>query len=300
MKKIIGVDVGGTHVRCGLVDESGALTAFEVKATANFMQQGGFLVNFADYLANFAQNHQNIGVSVGFPSTIDKQRRVLLSTPNIAGMDNVPAADILESCIKGLVLIDKDVNHLLICDMARFNLSSNLDILGFYIGTGLGNAVYLNGKLLYGANGAAGELGHIPFKGAKERCNCGNIGCSEIYASGKALQNIKDRYFPDTSLQDIFVRHTHHESIIEFMDNLAVTIAAEVNILDPDCIIIGGGVAQMKSFPFKILKERILGYARKPYPANSLIVYHSTGDQTDGVVGAAINGFRIGGSQHGK
>ena len=299
MNKIIGADIGGTRVRCGAVSEKGTLTAFEIKATADFMKNSTFLEGFVDYLAAFASKHQSTGISAGFPSTIDKKRRVLLSTPNIPGLDNVPIADILESRINGSVWIDKDVNHLLLCDMARLNLPHDLDILGFYIGTGFGNAIFMNGKLVHGAHGAAGELGHIPFRNMKECCSCGNTGCSEIYASGKALKNIRDIHFPDTALEEIFNCHLQHEAIETFIDDLAITIAAEINILDPDCIIIGGGLPQMKGFPFKMLEKKILSCARKPYPAEGLVIHYSKGDQTDGVVGAAINGFRLGGLAYG-
>ena len=295
MSGIVGVDVGGTYVRTGLVDELGEVSALEVTPTSDFANNGGFLEGFARYLVDYRAKHRSFGVSVGFPSTIDKNRKILLSTPNIPGLDEVPIVDILEKRLNCTVWLDKDVNHLLIYDIARLELSNDKIVLGIYIGTGLGNAIFLHGKLLRGAHGASGELGHIPIIGTTEICTCGNVGCSEIFASGKALRSIKDTYFPESNIEDIFVNHACHESITKFINDLAIVVATEINILDPDCIIIGGGIAQMKGFPIDKLKKMVMQYTRKPFPANGISFYHSCGDKTSGVVGAAMNVFLLGG-----
>ena len=165
MSKIIGVDIGGTHVRAGLVDDSGSVLAFEMIPTGDLIKQGAFVEEFVCFLAEFMSKHQCMGLSVGFPSTIDKNRKVLLSTPNIPGIDGVPIVDILEKRLNCHVWLDKDVNHLLVYDINKLNLSSDKIILGFYIGTGLGNAIFLNGELLHGAHGAASELGIYRLRG---------------------------------------------------------------------------------------------------------------------------------------
>ena len=280
---IIGVDVGGTYIRTGLVNSKGEVLDFNISLTADFLKNGDFLKDFIIYLKNYKNKANKI--SIGFPSTIDKSRKVLLSTPNIQGLDNLPIVDILEKELDCNIYIDKDVNHLLVYDMSRLNISNDKTIIGIYIGTGLGNAIFLHGKLLHGANGSAGELGHIHFRGESTTCTCGNIGCCENYASGRALvHKTKD-------IQDIFINH----DTTDFINDLAIAISTEVNILDPDLVIIGGGVAQMKGFPIGKLTQRIIFYARKPYPANNLKFYHSIGDKTDGVVGAGLNVFKNGG-----
>ena len=76
------------------------------------------------------------------------------------------------------VYIEKDVNLLLLYDIHHLHLDPSKSILGFYVGTGFGNALYLNGDFYTGKNGATGELGHIPLYGLDKRCNCGNLGCA--------------------------------------------------------------------------------------------------------------------------
>jgi allose kinase len=293
MKRIIAADVGGTHVRVGVVDKDFALYDFEMIGTADMAKSGNFIDSFTSFLDSYSEGKGVDGFSVGFPSTIDKARRTLLSTPNIAGLNQVPIADILEQRLKKPICIEKDVNNLLLSDIERLSIDAGAVTLGFYIGTGLGNAIFLGDRPFHGAHGAAGELGHIPVHGKSEICNCGNIGCSENYASGKGLSRIRDEYFPETPLKDIFVKHGDENKITGFIEGLSQIIASEINILDPEFVIIGGGIAQMSGFPHKKLQNAIYEHARKPYPACGVIVYNSPGDQSSGVIGAGINGFRL-------
>ena len=136
-------------------------------------------------------------------------------------------------------------------------------------------------------NGVAGELGHIPVMNSEEECPCGNTGCIEIYASGKNLQNILKENFPEDKIDDIFVKHGDNEIIKKYIDTLALPIATEINIFDPDYIIIAGGVPMMKGFPRDYLDKCIYKYARKPYPAENLNIIYSEHDQKSGVLGAA-------------
>jgi allose kinase len=261
-------------------------------STADVSRSGNFIDSFTSFLESYSEGKRADGFSVGFPSTIDKARRTLLSTPNVVGLDQVPVADILEQRLKKPVYIEKDVNNLLTSDIEQLSVDAGAVTLGFYIGTGLGNAIFLGGRPFHGAHGAAGELGHIPVHGKSEICNCGNIGCSENYVSGKGLNRIRDEYFPDTPLKDIFVKHGDESKITGFIEDLSRIIASEINILDPEFVIIGGGIAQMSGFPFKMLQNAVYEHVRKPYPACGVIVYNSPGDQSSGVIGAGINGLR--------
>ena len=128
--------------------------------------------------------------------------------------------------------------------------------IGIYIGTGVGNAIFINGKPLAGKDGAAGELGHIPMIGGKEQCGCGNLGCSECYASGWKLVQIKDKCFPETTMNELFVKHSNSHILREYVDAIACVACSEINILNPDSIIFGGGVINMKGFPKELLEER--------------------------------------------
>ena len=96
------------------------------------------------------------GVSLGFPSTIDRTRRHVLSTPNIPGLNDISVADFLEEKLQIPVFLERDVNLLLLHDLDRFGLLGEKTVIGIYFGTGIGNGIYINGRLLYGRNGVAG------------------------------------------------------------------------------------------------------------------------------------------------
>lgn len=155
----------------------------------------------------------------------------------------------------------------------------------------LGNAVYINGQLHVGKNGVAGELGHIPMYGIDEICTCGNVGCSETRCSGRYLMYLADTCFPDTDISEVFVKHGDDPRILEYVDTLAIPMATEINILDPDYVIMAGGVMMMKDFPMERLIWAVKERARKPFPSENLEFVFPEHTQDSGVIGGAYAAF---------
>jgi allose kinase len=289
---VLGIDIGGTHLRLGLAGEDLTLSGFEL-ASSTFLNSPDAPCLLADFISGYLERMDCAprAVSIGFPSTLDRARRRLLSTPNIMGLNDVPMADILQEKLNIPVFIDRDVNLLFLNDCRHFGLAGNGVIIGCYIGTGLGNVISINGEILKGKNGVAAELGHIPAWGRKEECPCGNRGCVEMFASGKRLKELNDSYFPGTKLDRLFLKYSDHELIRDYVDGLSIPIATEINLLDPDYVLLGGGVLQMEGFPRPYLEECILRHTRKPYPAEGLQLRYSEKAQENGVIGAAIRAY---------
>ena len=287
-KYILGIDIGGTNFRIGLVSESYTVEDFK-KIPSSTLQHGDFIENLAKEIKEYIDKYKDeiAGVGIGFPSCVSKDKKYVYSTPNMKNLDNVNVTDKLSEIINIPVYINKDVNLLILDDIKKHNMREDKVILGFYIGTGFGNAIYINGQTLEGKNGVAGELGHIPVMGSNDVCSCGNPGCIEIYASGKNLQKILKENFNDVIIDDIFEKYSENEIIKKYIETLALPIATEINIFDPDHIIIAGGVPMMKGFPKDYLIECIYKYTRKPYPADNLDIIFSEHDQKSGVLGAA-------------
>ncbi len=157
---VLGIDVGGTNIRAGLVDEQFGLHEFKMEKTANITADGNTVENLIElvkkYLAEHAEGKQVVGISIGFPSTIDKSRRVILSTPNITGLDNLDIVDVMEEKVGIPTFVNKDVNMLMLFDMHHGSIPEDGITTGFYLGTGLGNAISINGELLIGKNGGPG------------------------------------------------------------------------------------------------------------------------------------------------
>lgn len=293
---VLGMDIGGTNMRFGLVDEQYQLSSFTIQSTRLILDCEDSIEKLVKcvrgYCNTFLGGQLPTAISAGFPSTIDKAQRIVISTPNIKVLQNLAVADVMEQALGIPTFINRDVNFLFLYDMYYHQLNQEATILGFYVGTGLGNAISIGGKLLLGKNGVAAELGHIPVLGRSEPCGCGNSGCIEMFASGKYLEKLQEKRFSGTLISEMFVRHKEEPELIAFIDYLSLPIATEINIFDPDYVILGGGIVQMKEFPIALLEECIHQHTRKPYPNLNLELLYSSPKQENGVIGAGIYAYK--------
>lgn len=289
---VIGIDIGGTNIRIGRTDENDQLVDFERVSSKETFKDGNISESLTEvlknYLDKYCQNVQVKQIAIGIPATLSSDRKQILQVPNIKGMDGLFLGKELEENLGIPVVLEKDVNMLYYWDKYDKKLSDEGVGIGVYIGTGVGNAIFINGKPLSGKDGVAGELGHIPMIGGTSQCGCGNLGCSECYASGWKLVELKEEYYPDVDMNDLFVKKSNDTVLKNFVDNIACVACAEINILNPDSIIFGGGVINMKGFPKDYLEERLYVHARKPYPAESLEIQYSEDKVDNGVKGAII------------
>lgn len=285
----IGIDIGGTNFRIGSVSQNGEVEHFE-KISSRIFDNGNVIDILAESITDYIERHQIagkvLGVAIGLPSLVSKDKSTVISTPNLKGFDNLLLVKELSKVLSMPVFLDRDVNFLLQNDIERLKLPKDSTVLGFYIGTGLGNAMYLDGKLYSGSNGAAGELGHIPLWNVTETCTCGNVGCSELRCSGRYLETLTKTYFPETKIRNVFKEHGDDPRVIQYIKGLAIPISAEINILDPQYIIIAGGVSEMPEFPKELLKKEILFHSRKPYPEQNLQILFTEHNQQSGVYGS--------------
>lgn len=283
-----GVDVGGTHVRLGLGSPRGGLLREASLATAS-LQDGGdaparLLGEITAFLGPDLDRVAALGL--GLPSVVSRDRRTILQTPNIPGFDQVALADLAEAAFPFPTFLEKDVNLLLRHDLDALGLLDRDPVLAFYVGTGLGNAIRIGGRFYAGARGAAGELGHIPVWGNGASCGCGNTGCMEMVASGKALAAHLAQAHPDCPIGEFFPRHGDSPWAQDFIRLMAMAIATEMNLLDPEAAILGGGVLQMAGFPREALVAGIRKSLRSPYPRESALLVFSTESRNPGVLGA--------------
>lgn len=293
---VLGLDIGGTNIRAGLVYADLSLRGFEMTSSMElFRFSGGEIQDLAAYVRSYCTRNLKSGlpgaVSVGFPSTINKEKTKVLSTPNLPGFDNLAVVELLQRELGIPVYINRDVNLLLMSDMHLHGLPKDALVIGCYIGTGLGNAISINGEILTGKNGVAGELGHVPVLGSKRACHCGNTGCMETIASGKYLEELQAEYFPEDEIFSLFTKHADSPVLREYVENLSVPVAMEVNIFDPDYVILGGGVLMMQDFPMELLKEYIVLHTRKPLPHDNLEIIISKQNQESGVIGAGMYAY---------
>ena len=295
MKKecIIGIDIGGTNFRIGAVDAQNQVTHFGKIPTSSVFCTENPMGDLTRYMKTYCQNlkldgAEIQGIAIGFPATINRERTRVIQAPNIPFMENLPVAETLEKELELPVYIERDVTMALLYDMEKYGLQEAELLAGCYFGTGLGNAIRINGKMLIGKNGTAGELGHIPVDGSNDQCGCGNVGCMENVGAGKYLRRLCEKTYKQTPIDAVFTEHGEEPLLLQFVDRMAQAVATEINILDPDYVLIGGGVPEMKDFPKEYLKERILYRTRKPYPAENLQMIFTKDAEDKSVIGAAV------------
>lgn len=294
---VVGLDIGGTNCRIGLVDRDINIYDPYICSTNDIYKGQNFVDDLIAFISSYIDQHKKefdiLAVSMGFPSTIDYERKVLLSTPNIEGLDNIPIVALCEEQLNLPVFINRDVNMLMYHDLRYMNIPKGELTLGFYIGTGIGNAIYINDEILLGKHGVAGELGHIPIYGSRIPCSCGKEGCIEAIAGGRYLEELCRTKFVGTNIKDVYLKHRDAPEIIEQIEHMAIPIATEINIFDPHNIILGGGILQMEGFPKKLLEEFIIKHTRKPYPALGLNILYALDEQQNGIIGAGIYGHEM-------
>ena len=218
----------------------------------------------------------------------------MLQAPNIPGLpDDLPVCDILEEALGLPVFLERDVNLLLCYDLQDLRLPKDATIIGVYFGTGIGNSIYIGGKFHNGANGVAGELGHIPRLGQQTLCGCGNACCIEPLGGGRKLSELCETEFSGTPIKEIYLRHGTSESVRQQVEVMAAAVATEVNILDPDYVVLGGGLLQMEGFPMDYFRERIFFHTRKPYPLLGLKLLFARPGQENGIIGAGLHGWEL-------
>ncbi len=225
---------------------------------------------------------------MGVPATVDAARRRVVQAPNVPGLSGMELASALERALGVPAIVEKDVNLLLLSDMLDLGIDGARSVVGIYFGTGIGNALYLNGDIWRGRHGVAGELGHVPQFRYEQRCGCGNKGCLECAGGGHRLAAIRDERFPGTGMDDLLTAHGDDLEIQEVLDAMAIAVAGEVTLIDPDEVVVGGGVPAMDGFDKADFERRVMERTRSPYPANDLRLHYARQGQLSGIIGAGI------------
>lgn len=284
------LEIGGTHTRIGIVSDSLKVLEFEKIPTYRLSEASnkiGFLVAIIKPLIEKIGPDKISAISLALASLMDRDRTTVYSSPMIKGFNNLPLRDQLSTHLGLPVIMEKDVNLLLLYETHKQNLPVRGITAGFFLGTGLGNAICINGQVYPGFSGTACELGHIPVSEFNDECGCGKTGCIELKASGRILTELAKT--KNCQLDDLFGKHGRDADIESVIYHFAVAIATEVCILDPSCILLGGGVLEINRFPLNDLLMQIKMNLRSPYPRNSIHFAFSSGDAEAGIVGATIH-----------
>jgi glucokinase len=261
----VGIDIGGSKVLAGVVDETGTVLERVLRPTPGTSVRA-VEDTVVDAVTELGSRHDVAAVGIGAAGFVDPSRSVVLFSPHLAWRDE-PLRDAVMSRLRLPVVVDNDANTAALAETRFGAARGHRQVLCVTLGTGIGGALVLDGKVYRGSNGMAGEFGHMQVVPRGRRCECGNRGCWEQYASGNALvrearemiqagspvaQGLRDLVGGDVdALTGPMVSQaasdgdpTAVELITEVGTWFGTGLASVTAALDPSCIVIGGGVSQ--------------------------------------------------------
>lgn len=307
--RVLGVDVGGTKVAVGLVDRDGKILAQCRKPmVANGTAKDGLqaVAGAIDSLASMVPGGiHSIGICA--PGPLDPKTGVVLNPPNLPCWRDFPLAEKIVSMYHVPVKVDNDANAAALAE-TRWGAARGYRYV-FYatIGTGIGTGIVLDGRIYHGNTGSAGEGGHVSIDYRGPLCSCGKRGCIEVLAAGPAIATRARSKLAAGSRSTIlelakgevagvtceFVAKAYAagdplagEVLQETVDVLTPWLGNIVDLLDPDVLVMGGGVAAMLKPFFDEIKNRLPGWCVNPRASNiPLVMAHYGADA--GIAGGA-------------
>ncbi len=275
MKYTIGVDIGGTNIKAGLVCDGKVVKKITIRTRAEHGPQACInqIKSAVQYFIDRAS-----GIGIGIAGIIDSKNGVVRYSPNLIGWKDIKLARILRQAFKKPVKIINDVNAILLGEWLYGAGKGYRNIFLFTLGTGIGGAAVCEGRLLFGANGFAGEFGHTVINFNGPECLCGNFGCLERYGGARYIVELARKKIKSSTSRLKKYRVLNPKLIADEAkkgDRVAQEIFKEVgyyigigisniiNLFDPEIVIVSGGIARAGKILFapmrKTVAQRILG-----------------------------------------
>lgn len=314
MAKRIGIDVGGTNVKIALVDDNGKIIYSNSVPTYAKMGYEYTVNNIKQAIRDLMKETNTTtsdieGIGFDFPGQVDCKTGVVKLAPNIPGWVNVPIAQMIEDEFHIPTRIDNDVRCAALGEL-KFGAGKGCEnFICITVGTGIGSGIVINGKVVRGATNAAGELGHIKLQmNGGPICGCGDTGCLEAFASGPAIVAMAQEYIKggkSTKFREMaaaeggeitpyMVAKAAEEGdpvakrIFEIVgEYIGIGLTSVINLLNPEKVIIGGGVAESGELLLtpirKTIKERAMVVA-----GNAVEIVPAQLGNSAGVIGASM------------
>ncbi|MDZ8052191.1 MAG: ROK family protein [Aulosira sp. ZfuVER01] len=246
--QVIGIDLGGTAIKLGRFDRDGNCLQSLTVATPQPSTPEAVLAVIVDAIAQVDLDNETVAIGVGTPGPADAKGRIAKIAINLAGWRNIPVADWLEAKTGKPTIVGNDANC---AGLGESWLGAGRCFQNFImltLGTGVGGAIFLNGKLFIGHQGAAGELGLISFNPEGPKCNSGNRGSLEQYTSITAIRRRTGKEACElgalAAAGDIEALNFWQQ----YGRDLGIGLTSLIYVLTPEAIVIGGGASA--SFEF--------------------------------------------------
>jgi glucokinase len=306
MNYYLSIDMGGTNLRFGLVDEKGQITWSDRIATRSGSSRDEMLKDIKQGIQkglDFAKAKKLAvqGIGIGVPGSVDIREGFIYELVNVPGWENTPLASLLKENFNIPIFVDNDVNIMALGEY-RFGAAQNArNVVCVTLGTGVGGGVIVEGELYRGSSFTAGELGHIVVEKNGPSCKCGNWGCLERYIGNRYLiERAYELYHQqphlkipeDLTPEDLTLRAEKQDEIAqrvwrEAAEYLGIVLAGLVNFFNPDLIVIGGGVSKAGRFLFDPL-EKVVHDRSMKVPARYVKIKAAQLEEPGLVGGAAL------------
>ena len=294
-KYLVGVDLGGTNIGAGALAEDGSGDVVALRSEPTRADQGAESVVdrmvrmidtvIAETIAQTgAKRDDVIGIGVGAPGPLDRERGIVVTTPNL-GWTNYPLRDVIAERTRLPVRIDNDANCATLGEWWLGAAKGASNVIGMTIGTGIGGGVIVGGRLYHGSSDVAGEIGHATIDINGRRCKCGNYGCLEAYASGPSIaERAREALSGDSEAMLLrmvggdasrITAATVYEAarrgdeaaldvVRETSRFLGAGLANLLNIFNPEVVVLAGGVTHAGDTLFLPLRREVAKRAFTP------------------------------------
>ena len=305
---VLAADIGGTNTRMAIVNENGDILTLLKKST--HCKEGRdemikFIVSFVGETIEKSKllKEEICGIGIGFPGPLNAKTGTIFNPPNLIGWDSVPLRDVLEKELRVPVAIENDANAAALGEWWKGAGSGTSSLFCITLGTGVGGGIIMGGNIWHGVSSIAGEIGHTTVIRDGIKCTCGNIGCLEAYAcSGGILKRVNDALLkerdsdgeqPFTDLKQVSQMVMQGNEIVlnvirETGVILGIAIANIANLLNPEMVVLFGGITNLGENLLGPLKEEVKRRAFKKATESLRIELSQLGDNS-GILGAARN-----------
>ena len=240
----IGIDVGGTNIRAARVLKDGSIHDWMARPTAS--QPEHVLAQIGELVG--ALRDKSVGaIGIGLPGRIDSKAAHVLSG-GFVDLTNMPLVSAVQKSFRGPVVIDNDGNMALVAEQAVGRAKGIANVMMFTVGTGIGGAVFSNGKIFRG-RATAGQLGHLTVDVNGEACLCGRRGCVDTTSSGTALGHhiATAGLSPKTTIEELLHKSSKGDALASgvlalWVNPLRAAIDSAVAAFDPELVLLGGGL----------------------------------------------------------
>lgn len=266
-KQVIGIDLGGTNFKVAVVTTEGRILAERVTPTPDSHEWPDVERALVETTQRLLQENEVAPTSVGFaaPGIVDEARERICLAPNFPTWKNLPVRAELEEALKLPVTLDNDVNAFGLAEAYWGAGKGKRYLVCLAVGTGVGGAIVLNGKLYRGMRGAAAELGHILLNENGPLCSCGQRGHLEAYVGRRAFDELATRLFPtgelpaprrmaELAMQGDKRALEIHRYLAHYLVLGCVTL---IHCFNPEAIVIGGGTVLESPYLFDALRAEL-------------------------------------------